>query len=301
MWYWVGCSFVVYFSEILTILHQQNVVRKSAFLAFFVACRRCATFRGAPVDHPGWSILPQGQHEPQVTQDTVIRIFWTSKLSKRFWTFQVLVPHIYRYIYLHLMNMTTLCCFKFAWNREVRETVEIFWGPPCFGAVRWLCVWNSGAVFFFLCLCCFQHAMFFWWITRDNQYTARKIHEILQHHVFKCAFVELLIPCQFMIPVVCNLSSHKIRNKPATEPEVLEHDIRLLRQQVVPKHLGKITIADTYSGARCPTSCGQKCITSTTCKASVGNWVLWSWICGDGSVNFVVKWPHPKWIQTVLY
>ena len=73
---WVRCSSVVYFSEILTILHKKNVVRKSAFLAVFVACRWCATFWGAPVDHPGWSILPQGQHEPQIPMDSINNGNW---------------------------------------------------------------------------------------------------------------------------------------------------------------------------------------------------------------------------------
>ena len=132
--------------------------------------------------------------------------------------------------------------------------LEIFWGPPCFGAVGWLCVWNLGAVFFVSSLLPTCH-FFFDGSPGIARILLEEFHEILQYHVFKCGLVALLIPCRFMIPVFWDLSSHKIPSHPATVQEVLEHDIRLVRQQV-PKHLGKITIADTYGGARCPTSSG---------------------------------------------
>ena len=93
--------------------------------------------------------------------------------------------------------------------------LEIFWGPPCFGAVGWLCVWNLGAVFFRVFVAS-NMSIFFDGSPGIARILLEEFHEILQYHVFKCGLVALLIPCRFMIPVFWDLSSHKIPSHPAT-------------------------------------------------------------------------------------
>ena len=235
------------------------------------------------------------RHDTQVTQDTFTRIFWTSKMSKNVLDFSSSSAMC---VCLYIFTRDEYDGFKFASNLLETERSVRRW-HLLRSSVLWcrrlaLCVKLRGCVCFVSSL--LPTCVFFDGSPGIASILLEEFHDILQYHVFKCGLVALLIPCRFMIPVFWDLSSHKIPSHPATVHEVLEHDIRLVRQQV-PKHLGKITIADTYGGARCPTSSGQKCITSTTCKASVGTLVdLWRW-----DNDFAVKWPQPKWIQTVLY